>query len=173
MCYGVIGLIDLHYEMKQKPLCNAQSRKQSLCFVMNKYSCLQLHIIHSKHTNKCFYKTLIHTYNIISFLQDLQNTNINANSSSKASAPAKTENSNVAAPVYQSHRNVNPPISNGNHTATNGTPSNSNSVAEALPQSNGNNVFNKELLINKNTEDLPDGVDPTKKEVSKVRSKGK
>ncbi|XP_040208728.1 villin-like protein [Rana temporaria] len=96
---------------------------------------------------------------------DFQNTNINANSSSKASVPAKKENSNVAAPVYQSHRNVNPPISNGNHTATNGTPSNSNSVAEALPQSNGNNVFNKELLINKNTEDLPDGVDPAKKEM--------
>ncbi|XP_077347361.1 villin-1-like [Lithobates pipiens] len=96
---------------------------------------------------------------------DLQNTNINANSSSKVSAPAKIENSNVAATVYKPHRNENPPISNGNHTATNGTPSNSNSVAEAFPQSNGNNVFNKELLINKNTEDLPDGVDPTKKEM--------
>ncbi|PIO34116.1 hypothetical protein AB205_0130010, partial [Aquarana catesbeiana] len=96
---------------------------------------------------------------------DLQNTNINANSSSKVSAPAKKENSNVAATVYQPHRNGNLPISNGNHTANNGTPSNSNSIAEAFPQSNGNNVFNKELLINKNPEDLPDGVDPTKKEM--------
>ncbi|XP_072269487.1 advillin-like [Pyxicephalus adspersus] len=96
---------------------------------------------------------------------DFQNTNINANKPSKASAPANTENGNVAVPVYQSHRNANPPISNGNHIATNGTPSNSNPAVEAFPQSNGANVFNKELLINKNAEDLPDGVDPTRKEM--------
>ncbi|CAI9540027.1 unnamed protein product, partial [Staurois parvus] len=70
----------------------------------------------------------------------------------------------------QPHRKGNLPVSNGNHTAandtaTNGTPSNSNPVVEAFPQSNGSNVFNKELLINKNAEDLPDGVDPSKKEL--------
>ncbi|KAM5157459.1 villin-1-like [Mantella aurantiaca] len=95
---------------------------------------------------------------------DLQNTNINANSSSNVRAPPKTDNGNAAIPAYQPHSNANLPVSNGNHNAPIVTPNISNS-AVAFPQSNGTNVFTKDLLINKNAEDLPDGVDPSRKEM--------
>ncbi|KAM9308869.1 villin-like protein [Gastrophryne carolinensis] len=95
---------------------------------------------------------------------DLKNTNLNANSSSR-SAPSNAENGSVSPPLYQTHRNGNQSISNGSlANGTNGTSSPTTPV-ESFPVNNGNQVFNRDLLINKNAEDLPDGVDPTKKEM--------
>ncbi|KAM4028587.1 villin-1-like isoform 2-T2 [Anomaloglossus baeobatrachus] len=97
---------------------------------------------------------------------DLQNTNLN--STNKVVAPAKTENNNVKVPTYQSHSNGGLPQSNSNHANTNGNqaaPSQKLPTVEILAPSSGNKVFEKNLLINKIAEDLPDGVDPSKKEM--------
>ncbi|XP_053323586.1 villin-like protein [Spea bombifrons] len=93
---------------------------------------------------------------------DLQNTNLNKSSTNKPSAPAKTENA-----VYKSHSNGNPQKSNGNLATTNGSqsPVQVKQNVGPLPESNGNQWFEKSLILNKTAEELPDGVDPTKKEV--------
>ncbi|KAG8573261.1 hypothetical protein GDO81_012337 [Engystomops pustulosus] len=96
---------------------------------------------------------------------DLKNTNIN--STNKFVAPAKTENNNVSVPAYKSHTNGGLPQSNGSHTSTNGNqvPTQNLPKVEIVTQSNGNETFDKSLLLNKLAEDLPDGVDPSKKEM--------
>lgn len=95
---------------------------------------------------------------------DLQNTNLN--STNKPGAKVKTENISVNVPAYQSHANGGQPQSNGNHASTNGTqaPSQNLPKVEVLTQSNGNQFFDKSLLLHKNAEELPEGVDPSKKE---------
>ncbi|KAG8443520.1 hypothetical protein GDO86_012065 [Hymenochirus boettgeri] len=107
---------------------------------------------------------------------DLQNTNLNQKSTGNVTA--KTESVNT--PVYQPHSNGNLQYNNNNSNKaiTNGNQNNSQvtqvtqvtqinqitQISEPLPESNGNQWFDKSLLLNKVSEDLPDGVDPTKKE---------
>ncbi|XP_068092060.1 villin-1-like [Hyperolius riggenbachi] len=96
---------------------------------------------------------------------DLQNTNITTNSGNKSSAPVQTD-SKAKVPEYQPHRNGNLPAANSNHANANGSPSPSQQpVVGPSPQSNGCQVFDRNLLIHKVAEDLPDGVDPSKKEM--------
>ncbi|OCT75442.1 hypothetical protein XELAEV_18030622mg [Xenopus laevis] len=91
---------------------------------------------------------------------DLQNTNLNKSTSN---APES-----VNIPVYRSHSQENLQYNNNSHQATtNGSqvPSQVKENSEPLPESNGNQWYDRSFLINKTTEDLPDGVDPTKKEM--------
>ncbi|XP_040289675.1 villin-like protein [Bufo bufo] len=96
---------------------------------------------------------------------DLQNTNLN--SANKFGAQVKNEENNIKDPVYRSHTNGGLPKSNGNYASNNGrqSPSQNLPKVEILTQSNGNQVFDKSLLLNKLAEDLPDGVDPSRKEM--------
>ncbi|XP_073437576.1 villin-like protein isoform X1 [Dendrobates tinctorius] len=96
---------------------------------------------------------------------DLQNTNLKG--TNQFVSPTKTENNNINVPTYQSHTNGDLPQSNSNHGNTNGNqaPSQKPPKVEIVTPSSGNQVFDKSLLLNKNAEDLPDGVDPTKKEM--------
>ncbi|XP_069067156.1 villin-like protein [Pleurodeles waltl] len=85
------------------------------------------------------------------------NTDLNKKSANKPFnpvGPAKVNASPVPvqSPAYRAH-------SNGDEVHTNG-----NRNAIPPPETNGNECFPKDLLINKTTEDLPDGVDPTRKE---------
>ncbi|XP_063777858.1 villin-like protein [Pseudophryne corroboree] len=98
---------------------------------------------------------------------DLHNTNINANSTNKLSAPTKTDRNDLNPSVYQPHSNGNLSYSNGNNGTTNGSQPQSQSkpIVEPLPQGNEKLIFDKSLLLNKNAEDLPDGVDPSRKEM--------
>ncbi|KAM4706373.1 villin-like protein [Rhinophrynus dorsalis] len=97
---------------------------------------------------------------------DLQNTNLNKKSPSNVNASVKTENVNNA-PVYQLHSNKNAQNGNGNQATTNGGPSVSQPKQNAgpMPESNGNEWFDRSLLLNKTTDELPEGVDPSKKEM--------
>ncbi|KAM4687933.1 villin-1-like [Discoglossus pictus] len=101
---------------------------------------------------------------------DLQNTNLS--NTNKPNATVKTDKPKsvpASVPAYQSHNNGNQQYTNGNQA--NGVQNPSNAVQNAAPQavqvveSNGNNVFEKSLLLNKTAEDLPDGVDPSRKEM--------
>ncbi|KAM3927979.1 villin-1-like [Leptodactylus fuscus] len=94
---------------------------------------------------------------------DLQNTNLN--STNKAGAQVRKENDNVSIPVYKSHVNGGAPKTNDNHASSNGNQAPTQNLPNVEIVSNGNKVFDKNLLLNKVAEDLPDGVDPSKKEM--------
>ncbi|KAG9476532.1 villin-like protein [Eleutherodactylus coqui] len=96
---------------------------------------------------------------------DLKNTNLN--STNKLGVPAKTKNDNMDVPVYQSHTNGGLPQSNGDHASTNGKEGLSLSPlpVDVVTPSNGGLFFDKSLLLDKNAEELPEGVDPTQKEM--------
>ncbi|KAM8966405.1 villin-like protein isoform 2-T2 [Pelodytes ibericus] len=95
---------------------------------------------------------------------DLQNTNLNMPSANNA--PANSENGS-APTVYKSHSNGSQQHSNGNLATTNGSQPQSQPKPNAGSHtvSNGNQCFDPSLLLNKVAEDLPDGVDPTRKEI--------
>nr|XP_060638624.1 villin-like protein [Anolis sagrei ordinatus] len=81
---------------------------------------------------------------------DLKNANLsNKNTSNKptVSNPAASRTT-TTLPTYQ----TNPEKSNSNYNNSN------------APQTGGNGVFAKDLLINKAVDELPEGVDPTQKE---------
>uniref|UniRef100_A0A8C8SR12 Villin like n=1 Tax=Pelusios castaneus TaxID=367368 RepID=A0A8C8SR12_9SAUR len=80
---------------------------------------------------------------------DLNNANLNKRQpNTKAANPADS-----GAPAYKPH-----PTSNVNSTSNH-----HNNNAPSLV-TNGNGVYSREVLINKTVDELPDGVDPTKKE---------
>uniref|UniRef100_A0A7M4E4U6 Villin like n=1 Tax=Crocodylus porosus TaxID=8502 RepID=A0A7M4E4U6_CROPO len=86
--------------------------------------------------------------------QDLNNANLNkknANTTSVAGSGAAS-----ASPKYKPHPNNN---SSSYNSTSNYSDDNSPSLV-----TNGNGAYSREVLINKTVDELPEGVDPTKKE---------
>lgn len=89
--------------------------------------------------------------------QDLNNANLNkknANTTSIAGSGAAS-----ASPKYKPH-----PTNNSGYNSTSNY-SNDNSPSLVT---NGNGAYSREVLINKTVDELPEGVDPTKKEVKQL-----
>ncbi|XP_019363628.1 PREDICTED: villin-like protein [Gavialis gangeticus] len=86
---------------------------------------------------------------------DLNNANLNkknANTTSVAGSGAAS-----ASPKYKPHPN------NNNNSSYNSTSNYSDNNSPSLV-TNGNGAYSREVLINKTVDELPEGVDPTKKE---------
>lgn len=85
--------------------------------------------------------------------QDLKNANLNSRNAS--SKPAHNPAGSGTG------RNSEAPQTHSNDSSNN----NNGSVTPSF-EANGNGVYPRDTLINKTVDDLPEGVDPSKKEVS-------
>lgn len=86
------------------------------------------------------------------FWQDLKNANLNnRNVSSKPTHNPASTGTKRNLEVHQ--------------TQSNGGSNNNNSNATPSFEANGNGIYPRDVLINKMVDDLPEGVDPSKKEV--------
>lgn len=87
---------------------------------------------------------------------DLNNANLNKrNADSKSASPAGSRTERTS-PAYKPH-----PTSNVNSTSNY---QNNNAPAVVSAVTNGNGAYPREVLINKTVDELPEGVDPAKKE---------
>ncbi|KAM9163544.1 villin-like protein [Pangshura tecta] len=87
---------------------------------------------------------------------DLNNANLNKrNAGSNPASPAGSRTERTS-PAYKPH-----PNSNVNSTSNY---QNNNAPAVVSAVTNGNGAYPREVLINKTVDELPEGVDPTKKE---------
>uniref|UniRef100_A0A8C0G469 Villin like n=1 Tax=Chelonoidis abingdonii TaxID=106734 RepID=A0A8C0G469_CHEAB len=88
--------------------------------------------------------------------QDLNNGNLNKrNAYSKPASPAGSRKERTS-PAYKPHFNSN--VNSSSNYQNNNAPS----VVSAV--TNGNGAYPREVLINKTVDELPEGVDPAKKE---------
>nr|XP_033787634.1 villin-like protein [Geotrypetes seraphini]XP_033787635.1 villin-like protein [Geotrypetes seraphini] len=97
---------------------------------------------------------------------DLNNIDLNKRRLSKPSSPAASERASTP-PASKPHINNSQPYSDSSPVDSNGSPLHSNSGSNGVPQteSNGNEWYSSDLLLHKTPDDLPEGVDPTKKEM--------
>lgn len=98
-------------------------------------------------------------HDVFSFWQDLNNLSLNKRTLSTTSlAGSGTANSSSE---YKSHFNHSDSNSHSNSNSYNG---NSHSSPAMVP--NGEGIYSREVLMNRTVDELPEGVDPTKKEVT-------
>ncbi|XP_029444229.1 villin-like protein [Rhinatrema bivittatum] len=97
---------------------------------------------------------------------DLNNTDLKKKSTSKPSGPIASERTS-APPAYRPHSNSSHDYNSGNQAQSNGGQVHSYDGSNAVPpaETNGNEWYSTDQLLNKTPDDLPDGVDPTKKEM--------
>ncbi|XP_053569745.1 villin-like protein [Bombina bombina] len=97
---------------------------------------------------------------------DLQNTNLDKKTTNKLNKPVKTEVINNV-PTYQSHSNGKQQYSNANQSNSNGIQNAIQGIqnAASVPENNGNEFYDKVLILNKTSDELPEGVDPSRKEM--------
>ena len=90
-----------------------------------------------------------------SIWQDLNNISLNKRTMTNLAGSSMAS----ASPEYKSHFNH-----SDSNNYSNSSNYNSNSSPSLVP--NGEGIYSREVLMNKTVDELPEGMDPTKKEVT-------